>query len=179
GRLSADARNLRSATSRRPRRLERLPDRSRQGDQRRGTHRIDSRIYVRRRRARRGEPLAGGRSGDGATDAVFLSRNVDRKPARGGRSARGADRDVEKLALVGALLLGGIHNARGVQVGTERIEDRGSHYRPYGESQSSIFNPRSSILNPRSSIFYLRSSLRSATNFPFTNTPTGCSIPAK
>src|SRR5262249_22575974 len=43
----------------------------------------------------------------------------------------------------------------------------------------SIFNLQSSILYPLSSILYPRSSLRSATSFPFTNTPTGCSIPAK
>src|SRR5262245_41755775 len=93
-----------------------MPDRPRQRDQRRGPRWIDARVYVRRRRARRGQPLAGRRSGDGATDAVFLSWHVERKSAPGCGLARGANRDVEKLALVVALLLGGVCYARRVAV---------------------------------------------------------------
>ncbi len=52
----------------------------------------------------------------GATDAVFLSRYVERRTAACGGLTRGADRDVEKFALVAALLLGRIRPPGRVEV---------------------------------------------------------------
>src|SRR5262249_14828766 len=113
-------------------------DRTRQADRRRGTLRIDARIYVRRRRASGGEPLAGGRSGDSAPDAILLSRDVERKPATGGGLAGRADRDVEELAMVVALLLGGVRDSGRVEVSTALTKTKTSTMSHFGSGANNI-----------------------------------------
>ena len=66
--LSAATRHLQHAPRCRPGGPERVPDGARQGDQGRRSRRIDTGIHLRRRPARRRQPLAGERSGDRGTD---------------------------------------------------------------------------------------------------------------
>jgi tetratricopeptide (TPR) repeat protein len=105
-RLPAQARDLQPAAPGRAGRVERLPDRPRTREPRRGPGRVDARLHVRGSPARGGEPVAGGRRVDGGTDEALLSGHAEERPAGGQRAPDRTARDVAQPPLVGPLLLG-------------------------------------------------------------------------
>ena len=90
GRLPAPARHLQPPTAGRAGRALGLPDGTGQGDQGRRADRPDPRVHVRRSGARGGQPVAGGRRGDGRADAPVLPADArdGERPAAALRAAQ-------------------------------------------------------------------------------------------
>ena len=111
GRLPARQRHLQPQAARRTGRVERLPDGTRQRDQRRRAGGTDARVYVCRRRASRGQSVERQRQSDRRADDEVLREDAEAGRAPGGGVARRAGRDVEAEAMAVAVLLGGVHHA--------------------------------------------------------------------
>src|SRR5215475_7341838 len=94
-----------------------MPDRIRQGDQRRGAGRADARVYVRRGSAYRRKPVEGRRSCHQRTDETVLSRNARARSVEAGRGVTSSSViDLETEAVAGAILLGGLRPPGRVEI---------------------------------------------------------------
>jgi tetratricopeptide (TPR) repeat protein len=116
GRFPARARSLQPEPAGGTRHAERVRDGAGQADQGRGISEFDARLYVRGRGARGDQFVERERPGDGGIDDEVLPPRVGRGRAPGGGVARGADRDVARQTVGSAVLLGGFHAARGMEI---------------------------------------------------------------
>ena len=96
--------------------LERLPDRTRQRDQRRRTGRTDARFYVCGRGAGGRQFVERERQSDRRPDDKVLREDAEAGPAARGSTQSSTSRDVEAEAMAVALLLGRVHHAGRVAV---------------------------------------------------------------